>query len=73
MLTTDSRLYRAILDRDGDALRAAVPEGVTRQLTVGSKVYTIRREQHGWMDIVMVHQDGRFLFSESVPAEKFHE
>ena len=44
MLTTDSRLYRAIMDRDGDALRHCLPQGVTRQLTVRSEVYTIRRE-----------------------------
>ena len=68
-LTTDSRLYRAIVSRDGDALRQAVPEGVTRQLTIGSEVYTIRREQRGGRDIVVVGRDGRFLFSESVPAE----
>ena len=47
MLTTDKRLYQAILDRDGDALRRAVPEGVIRQLTVGSTVYRIRREARG--------------------------
>ncbi len=65
----DSRLYRAIMYRDGDALRQAVPESVTRQLTVGEYVYTIRRELRGWRDIVKVYENGRFLFSESVPAE----
>jgi len=69
MLTSDARLLRAIMARDGDSLRLAVPAGVTRQLSVGSAVYTIRRELRGGRDILTVHQDGKFLFSESVPQE----
>ncbi len=70
MTTTDrGAIFQAIVSRDGDALRQAVPEGVTRHLMIGSEVYTIRHEQRGGRDIVVVYQDGRFLFSESVPAE----
>jgi len=68
MLTTDDRaLFQAIVSRDGDALRQAVPEGVTRQLTVGSEVYTIRRELRDGRDIIIVRENGRFVFSESRP------
>jgi len=67
MLTTDQAIFQAIVSRDGDALRQAVPEGVTRQLTVGSEVYTIRREQRDGRDIIIVRENGRFVFSESRP------
>ena len=67
MLTTDPRLYRAIIHRDSDVLRQAVPEGVTRQLTIGSAVYTIRRELRDGRDIVVVRENGRLVFSESKP------
>lgn len=72
MLTTDQAIFQAlifqaIVSRDGDALRQAVPEGVTRQLTVGSEVYTIRREQRGGRDIIIVRENGRFVFSENKP------
>jgi len=70
MLTTDQAIFQAIVSRDGDVLRQAVPEGVTRQLTIGSEVYTIRRELRGGRDIVVVCENGRLLFSESVPADR---
>jgi len=69
MLTTDSRLYRAIQARDGDALRAAVAAGTTRRVCVGAVIYDIRRETRSGRDIIIVRENGRFLFSESVPAE----
>jgi len=68
-MMTDRALYQAIISRDGDALRQAIPEGVTRRLEVGDDVYTIRRDLRGGRDIVIVIENGRFLFSESVPAE----
>ena len=67
LTTTDRALFQAIVSRDGNALRQAVPEGVTRQLMVGSEVYTIRREQRDGRDIIIVRENGRFVFSESRP------
>ena len=66
-MLTDQALFQAIVSRDGDAIRQAVPEGVTRQLTVGSGVYTIRREQRDGRDIIIVRENGRLVFSESRP------
>ena len=67
MLTTDQAIFQAIVSRDGDVLRQAVPEGVTRQMTVGSAVYTIRRELRDGRDIIIVRENGRLVFSESKP------